>query len=55
MSYEVVIALEQPNGDVYYARLEHKGRSQWRTKRIAQRHCGEYRMAHLRDGWVSEV
>lgn len=55
MKYEVIIALPQPNGATYYARLEHRGRSQWRTKAIAQKHCREYRMAHLRDGWVREV
>jgi hypothetical protein len=55
MIYEVIISVPQDDGTTHYARLEHKGRSQWKTKRIAQKHCREYRMAHLRDGWVNEA
>lgn len=38
-----------------YAILKYKGRSTWKTKRIADKHAREYKATHLRDAWVQEV
>ena len=38
-----------------YGTLDHKGRSTWKTKRIAEKHAREYKATHLRDAWVQEV
>lgn len=55
--YEVIVALpaDYGAGGPYYARLDHNGRSQWKTKRIAERHAREYKGAHLLDAWVQEA
>lgn len=55
MMWEVIVEIPQEDAPPRYARLWHKGRYQWKTKRIAQKHCREYRMAHLRDAWISEA
>lgn len=52
--YEVIVCLGYENGAAQYARLEHKGRSEWKTKRIAEKHAREYKATHLRDAWASE-
>ncbi len=59
--YEVVV----DTGETYkshdgrdvpkYGMLEHKGRSEWKTKRIAEQHARDYKATHLRDAWVQEV
>lgn len=56
-TYEVIIATypEHANGKCVYTRLHHKGRSEWKTKRIAQKHAYEYKAKHLSDSWVQEV
>ena len=57
MFYEVVTALpadQYPNGP-YYGRLDVNGRMQWKTKRIAERHAREFKVAHLLDAWVQEA
>lgn len=54
--YEVIVQiLSDDNNTSTYARLEHKGRRTWKTKRIAEKHAREYKGLHLRDAWVSEV
>lgn len=50
--YEVWVDTGTKSG---YALLEVNGRSQWKTKRIADKHAREYKATHLRDSWVSEV
>lgn len=52
--YEVFCVIGFENGAQQIARLEHKGRSEWKTRRIAERHAAEYRAAHGRDAYVSE-
>jgi hypothetical protein len=55
--YEVICAT-YPNGEdknPVYARLEYKGRIEWRTKRIAQKHARDYKAIHLMDSWVQKV
>lgn len=56
-TYEVITAIypEYAKGDCVYARLEYKGRSEWKTKRIAQKHAREYKARHLKDAWVQEA
>lgn len=53
--YEVIVQHEDSTGKIFYSRLEHKGRSTWKTKRIAQKHAREFKAVHLRDSWVQEV
>jgi hypothetical protein len=54
--YEVIVDIEEdPDKPRRYARLSHKDRTEWKTKRIAQKHAREYKARHLRDSWVSEV
>lgn len=38
-----------------YTILEANGRTEWKTKRTAQKHASEYKSIHLRDAWVQEV
>ncbi len=52
--YEVIVATVS-NGKCVYARLSYRDRTEWKTKRIAQKHAREYKAKHLKDSWVSEV
>lgn len=52
--WEVLCVVGYANGAQQIARLEHKGRSTWKTKAIAERHAREYTAAHGRDAYVSE-
>lgn len=54
-TWEVVCAIPDGAGRIRYARLEHKGRTSWKTKRIAEKHARDYKANHLRDSWVSEA
>lgn len=54
IKYLIKTEIGEDNPPVY-ARLEHKGRSEWKTKRIAQKHAREYKAIHLRDSWVQEI
>ena len=51
--YEVLVVLGYENGAQQIARLEHKGRSVWKTRRIAERHAKEYTAAHGTEAYVS--
>ena len=53
--YEVVADVSPDPLVVRYARVEHRGRSEWRTKRTAEKHAREYRATHLRDAWVNPI
>lgn len=54
--YEVIVNIQTDNDKMpIYARMEHKGRVEWKTKRIAQKHAREYKAKHLRDSWVSVI
>lgn len=53
--YEVIVANEYSTGKILYSRLEFKGRSVWKTKRIALNHARKFKAIHLRDSWVAEV
>lgn len=53
-SYEVFCVLGYVNGAQQIARLEHKGRSEWKTRRIAEKHAREYTALHGREAYVSE-
>jgi len=53
--YEVICSVSNKTGKMVYARMEYKGRMQWKTKRIAEKHARDYRGNHLRDAWVSKV
>lgn len=52
--YEVLCVIGYVDGVQQIARLEHEGRSTWRTRAIAERHAREYTAAHGRDAYVSE-
>lgn len=53
--YEAIAAIDNPDGTVSYARIEHKGRSVWKTRRTARKHAMEYKALHLRDAWEQEA
>lgn len=54
--YEVIVNIQTDNSkSPIYARMEHKGRCEWKTKRIAEKHAREYKATHLRDSWVSII
>lgn len=42
------------DGRTMYGYLEHRGKSEWLTKRTAQKHADDYKATHLRDAWVEE-
>lgn len=52
--FEVVTAYDRENGQTGYARLEHRGRTEWR-KRTAEKHAREFKANHMRDAWAQEV
>lgn len=52
--YEVLCVIGYDGCVQQIARLEHKGRSVWRTRSIAERHAREYTAAHGCDAYVSE-
>lgn len=55
--YEVIIATdaEGKTGGPYYSRLSVRDRTQWKTKRIAEKHAREFKARHLKDAWAQEV
>ena len=53
--YEVFCVLGYENGARQIAVLEHKGRSKWKTRRVAERHAREYTEMHGREAYVSET
>jgi len=53
--YEVLVVLGYEHGAQQLARLEHKGRSVWKTRRIAEQHAREYTAAHGKEAYVSET
>lgn len=38
-----------------YALLSVKGRTEWKTKRTAQKHSREWKAANLRDSWIEGI
>lgn len=53
--YEVLCEMGFAHGAQQIARLDHRGRSVWKTRRIAEKHAREYSAAHGRVAYVSEV
>lgn len=53
--FEVLCELGVAHGALQIARLEHKGRSVWKTRRAAEKHAREYTAAHGHVAYVSEV
>ena len=55
--YEVIIAIDDKGqtGGPYYSRLSVRDRTQWKTRRIAEKHAREFKGTHLRDAWVQEA
>lgn len=53
--YEVLCVLGYENGVQQVARLEHRGRIVWKTRRTAERHARDYTALHGREAYVSEV
>lgn len=51
-TYEVIVSLEDGKG---YSRLCYRDRTEWKTKRTAEKHAREFKASHLRDAWVSEA
>lgn len=43
------------SGPPSYAIIEAHGRTEWKTKRTAEKHAREYKARHLRDAWAEEV
>lgn len=52
--YEVLVEIGFENGCLQIAYLEHMGRSEWRTRRTAEKHAREYTQKHGRAAYVSE-
>ncbi len=52
-SWEVVVELDPgPNGERRFARLESKGRSEWKTKATAVKHARDVQRNHRRKAWA---
>lgn len=56
-TYEVITATypEYAKGDCVYARLSYRDKTEWKTKRTAEKHAREYKARHMRDAWVQEA
>jgi hypothetical protein len=55
-AFEVVVQLPcAEGGSSRYGRLEFRGRCEWRTKRIAEKHARDYRLTRYLDAWVQEA
>ena len=52
--YEVLVVQGYSCGVQQIARLEHKGRMTWKTKRIAEKHAREFTAMHGKEAYVSE-
>lgn len=52
--FQVLIVLGYENGVQQVSFLEVNGRSEWKTKRIAERHAKEFRQIHGKEAYVSE-
>lgn len=52
--YEVLCHVGHRDGAITVARLEHKGRSVWKSRATAERHAREYQAAHGRMAYASE-
>lgn len=52
--YEIVVELGFKDGCLQIGYLEHRGRSEWRTKRVAEKHAREYTEMHGRVAYVQE-
>lgn len=53
--FEILCEIGFAYGAMQLARLEHKGRSVWKTRRIAEKHAREYTQVHGRVAYVSEA
>lgn len=38
-----------------YVLLSVNGRTEWKTKRVAEKHAREWKAENMRDSWVSEA
>ena len=52
--WEAIAAYTRDDGKTDYARIEHRGRIEWKTKRTAEKHARDYKARHLRDAWAQE-
>ena len=52
--FEVLVEDGFRDGVLQIARLEHKGRCVWKTKRIAERHAREFTAMHGKTAYVSK-
>lgn len=52
--YEVLCHVENKDGIIIVARLEHKGRSVWKSRTTAERHARDYQAAHGFMAYASE-
>ena len=52
--FEVLVVLGYENGAQQIAHLEANGRSEWKTRRIAERHAKEFQQLHGKEAYVSE-
>jgi hypothetical protein len=53
--YEVLCEMGFAHGALQIARLEHRGRAIWKTRRTAERHAREFTEKHGHVAYVSEV
>jgi len=53
-TYEAVADISDNPNETKYARIEVRGKSEWKTKRAAEKHAREYKAAHMRDAWAQE-
>lgn len=51
--YQIMTHLKGEN--MGYGVLSVKDRTQWKTKRIAEKHARDFKAKFLRDSWVEEV
>jgi len=52
--WEVLIESGFAHGAMQIARLDYRGRSVWKTRRIAEKHAAEFTAAHGKVAYVSE-
>ena len=54
-AYEVLVEIGFAHGAMQLARMEHKGRSTWKTRKIAEKHAADFTAWHGKIAYVSEV
>lgn len=53
--YEVLCEMSFAHGALQIARLQHRGRTIWKTRRTAEKHAHDFTARHGHVAYVSEV